>query len=87
VQWLRRLGASVYVNPGSVGLSYDHSQPEDDFRFDSWAAYALLETDEDGATEIALRRVPFDHREVIEVLRMSGMPHGDTSTWRWEPRA
>lgn len=87
VQWLRRLGASVYVNPGSVGLSYDHSQPEDDFRFDAWAAYALVETDDGGATEIALRRVPFDHREVIEVLRTSGMPHADTSTWRWEPRA
>jgi predicted phosphodiesterase len=87
VQWLRRLCASVYVNPGSVGLSYDHSQPEDDFRFDPWAAYALLETDEGGATEIALRRVPFDYREVIETLRTSDMPYAEPSIWRWEPRA
>jgi predicted phosphodiesterase len=87
LQWLRRLGSSVFVNPGSVGLSYDHDQPEDDFRFDPWAAYALLTVDEAGSTEIAFRRVPFDRREVISALEESGMPHGDDSTWRWEPQA
>jgi len=87
LQWMRRLGPSVFVNPGSVGLSYDHSQPEDDVRFDSWAAYALVTTDEGGAVEVAFRRVPFDHREVIEVLVSGGMPYADTFTRRWEPRA
>src|SRR5207247_9230571 len=87
LQWMRRLGPSVFVNPGSVGLSYDHSQPEDDVRFDSWAAYALVTTDEGGAVEVAFRRVPCDHREVIEVLVSGGMPYAGTFTRRSAPRA
>lgn len=33
-QWSRRLGDSYFVNPGSVGLAYDHHQPEETFRAD-----------------------------------------------------
>ena len=29
LQWLRRYGDSTFVNPGSVGLAYDHAQPDD----------------------------------------------------------
>jgi predicted phosphodiesterase len=85
VQWQRRFGGTVYLNPGSVGLGFDHDQPEDDLRFDPWASYAIV-TVEDGATEIGFRRVPFDHREVVAATRETGMPHADWYDWRWEPR-
>ena len=49
LQFVRRRGATLWVNPGSVGLSYDHEQPEDDFRFDPWAAYGLVVTAEEAA--------------------------------------
>ena len=41
-QWARRLGERYYVNPGSVGLAYDHHQPEESFRADPCAEYAVL---------------------------------------------
>ena len=36
-QQVRRLGATFFFNPGSVGLAYNHNQPEDAFRLDPWA--------------------------------------------------
>lgn len=43
VPQLRRVGAAIYVNPGSVGLGYDLNQPQDDFWIDPWAAYAIVD--------------------------------------------
>ena len=68
----RSCGASErawYVNPGSVGLGYDHLQPEDDFRFDAWASYAIVE-----AASVEFHRVPFDLEELTAVTRASGLP-------------
>jgi predicted phosphodiesterase len=81
VPQLRRVRESVYVNPGSVGLGYDHLQPEDDFRFDPWASYAILERG-----SVDFRRVPFDAEQVIRATRASGIPYGEEGLWRWEPR-
>jgi len=69
VPQLRRVGDAFYVNPGSVGLGYDHLQPEDDFRFDAWASYAIIE-----AASAEFHRVPFDLDELAAVTRASGMP-------------
>ena len=85
LQWLRRHGASTFVNPGSVGLSYDHVQPDDDLRVDAFAAYARIETG-DGRLEIAFRRVPFDGDAVISAIRSSGIPHADSLVTQWQPR-
>jgi len=82
LQYLRRYGASVFVNPGSVGLSYDHVQPDDDFRFDSFAAYARVDVD-DGRIEIAFRRVPFERGAVVAAIEESGMPHADDFAAQW----
>src|SRR6266540_3586623 len=49
LQWLRRFGDSVFVNPGSVGLGYDHEQAEDDVQFDAFGAYAGLPSRPAGA--------------------------------------
>ena len=82
LQWQRRYGATTFFNPGSVGLSYDHVQPADDFRFDHFAAYAVLSV-EDGRTELAFRRVPFDVAEVHGALEASGIPSLDVDLQRW----
>ncbi len=81
VPQLRRVGDALYVNPGSVGLGYDHLQPDNDFRFDPWASYAIL----DGGT-VEFHRVPFDVEEFAHVTRASGLPFGDEGLWGWQPR-
>jgi predicted phosphodiesterase len=85
LQWLRRYGASTFVNPGSVGLSYDHVQPDDDLRIDAFAAYARIETGE-GRLEVAFRRVPFNRDDVISAIASSGIPHADSLAAQWQPR-
>lgn len=84
LQWLRRYGASTFVNPGSVGLSYDRVQPDDDLRIDAFAAYARIDADDD-RLEIAFRRVPFERAAVLEAIAKSGMPHADSLTAEWQP--
>jgi predicted phosphodiesterase len=69
VPQLRRVGEAWYVNPGSVGLGYDHLQPDDDFRFDAWASYAIVE-----AASVEFHRVPFDLDELDRVTRAARMP-------------
>ncbi len=73
LQYLRRVGLRTFVNPGSVGLSYDHEQPEESLRFDPWAAYAVVTT-EPGAVELSFRRVPFDPGDVLRAIEKSGIP-------------
>jgi predicted phosphodiesterase len=65
----RRVGDAVYVNPGSVGCGYDHRQPDDDFWFDPWASYAIV----DGRS-VEFHTVPFDLDELDAVTRTAAMP-------------
>lgn len=85
LQWLRRYGSSIFVNPGSVGLSYDHVQPDDDLRIDAFAAYARIETGE-GRLEISFRRVPFEREAVISAAASSGIPHAESLAAQWRSR-
>jgi predicted phosphodiesterase len=85
LQWLRRFGQSTFVNPGSVGLSYDHAQPEGDFLLDAFAAYARLDVAED-RFEIAFRRVPFARDDVLGAVAASGMPHAESTIAQWRSR-
>jgi predicted phosphodiesterase len=86
LQWLRRYGASTFLNPGSVGLAYDHAQPDDtdDLRVDAIAEYARLDVDGD-RLQIAFCRIPFDRDAVLAAIDASGMPYaGDLrAAWRW----
>lgn len=82
LQFLRRIGRSVFVNPGSVGFSYDHEQPDDGFRLDPWAAYAVVETDGD-TIGVAFRRVPFDPGAVVAALQASGVPNAERAIAMW----
>ena len=85
LQWLRRYGESTFVNPGSVGLSYDHAQPEDDFRLDAFAAYARLDI-ADERFEIAFRRVPFDRDRLLRAIAESGIPDAESTIAQWRSR-
>jgi predicted phosphodiesterase len=82
LQFVRRCGDATFLNPGSVGLSYDHAQPEDAMRFDPWAAYAVVEP-ADGLPSIEFRRVPFDAEAVAAAIEASGLPDKSrASGWR-----
>jgi putative phosphoesterase len=75
-QWTREIDRALYVNPGSVGLVYDHHQPEDSVRFDAVAQYAILYVSESGAG-VDFRQVPYSLTELREALLRSGRPHAD----------
>jgi predicted phosphodiesterase len=82
--YVRRIGATLVLNPGSVGLGYDHGQAPETLRFDSWAAWTVVTTG-GGRFSIELRRTPFDAREVADAHRTSGMPYGDDYARSWAP--
>jgi predicted phosphodiesterase len=81
LQWTRRCGPAYFVNPGSVGLAYDHHQPEESFRADALAEFAILTLD--GAVEVEFRRVPFDRAAVLKAIETSGMPHPEPAARLW----
>ena len=84
-QWARRLGDRYFVNPGSVGLAYDHHQPEESFRADPFAEYAVLTVNGDGFG-VEFRRVPFDADDVLRAIEASGMPHPEPAARFWRQR-
>jgi predicted phosphodiesterase len=72
-QFVRRRGGSTFLNPGSVGLSYDHATIEEAERFDPWAAWAVVEVG-DGRLSIEFRRAPFDPAAVADAIEGSSLP-------------
>jgi len=84
LQWLRRYGDSTFLNPGSIGLAYDHAQPGDaeDLRVDACAEYARIHV-EDDRIEIAFRRLPFERGAVLRAIDESGIPHADSLRAAW----
>lgn len=78
MQFIRHFGRTFHFNPGSVGVAYRHDQPDDHFRLDSWAEYALLSS---GAGKLSLefRRIPFDVPLLVSVYKSSGRPFADSS--------
>ncbi len=82
LQFLLRHGGSLHVNPGSVGLAYDHDLPEDAISFDPWAQYALVSVEE-GRLGIDFRRVPFNPSKVVAAIEAGGRPHGEPFAAQW----
>jgi len=74
VQFVRHLGETFHFNPGSVGVAYRHRQPDDTFRLDPWAEYAVL-TAGNRALALEFRRVPFDVQALMRVYLDSCRPH------------
>jgi predicted phosphodiesterase len=74
LQQIRRLGDTLFFNPGSAGFAYSHQQPEENFKADPWAEYALL-TYEDGRIGLEFRRVPYSAEALVQVYLDSGRPY------------
>jgi putative phosphoesterase len=74
-QW-RRLDNAWYFNPGSVGLAYNWRLPDEQFRVDPWADYAIV-TSEGEQIGVEFRHVPLDIDELVRVIRASGKPDSE----------
>src|SRR5262249_49973031 len=74
LQWTRKLGDALYVNPGSVGVSYDrHPDPPVLRPLAEWA----LATFADGADGIEFRQVPYAVEDFRAAAERSGRPFAD----------
>ena len=72
LQWTRRIGDALYVNPGSVGVSYDrHPDPPVLRALAEWA----LVTVEDGAVAVEFRQVPYAIDDFRAAAERSGRPY------------
>jgi predicted phosphodiesterase len=82
LQWTRRLGSAVFVNPGSVGLAYDRHQPPEDFRTTPIAEYAVLHADAAGVA-VEFRRVPYDLDRLLAAASEGGRPDAAEYAGLW----
>ena len=74
LQWTRRIEAGIYVNPGSVGLSYDrHPDPPILRALAEWA----LVTVTDGVVAVEFRQVPYSVEDARAAAERSGRPYAD----------
>jgi predicted phosphodiesterase len=74
LQWTCRIGDAIYVNPGSVGVSYDrHPDPPVLRPFAEWG----LVTVADGTVGIEFRQVPYSVDDFRAVAKRSGRPYAE----------
>lgn len=73
LQMVRRLGETLVVNAGSVGLPRHHARPGESYVNPPWAEWATIE-DSDGNLSVQLRRTPLDVDMMITDAERSGMP-------------
>jgi predicted phosphodiesterase len=83
IQFIRHFDRTFHFNPGSVGFAYRHNQPEDHFRADPWAEYAVL-TSITGRLSLEFRRVNFDVAALIDVYHSSGRPYAEVSIAQYD---
>jgi putative phosphoesterase len=82
-QQIRRNGGLFFFNPGSVGFAFNANQPDDSFRYDHWAEYAILTT-ENSQTNLEFRKIPFDVEKLIHIYRESGRPFADDAIAQYQ---
>ncbi len=80
LQWTRRIGDALYVNPGSVGISYDRHS--DSLALRPLAEWALV-TLENGAAAVEFRQIPYSVEDVQAAALRSGRPHADEWAAQW----
>jgi predicted phosphodiesterase len=85
LQQLRRVGDSLFFNPGSVGLAWNRHQPANPPLADPWADYAVLTAD---TTTLAVefRRVPYDIDAFVRIIGSSGIPDAGALAARYSRR-
>lgn len=76
LQFVRRLGDSLHLNPGSVGSAYAAGATVRNQLIDPWAEYAVLDV-EDDRFGLEFRRVPYDVGAYLRAVRDRGLPHAD----------
>jgi putative phosphoesterase len=80
LQWTRRIGDALYINPGSVGISYDrHADPLVLRPLAEWA----LVTVADGSVAVEFRQVPYAVEDVRDAAERSGRPYADEWAAQW----
>jgi predicted phosphodiesterase len=72
LQWTRQIGDALYVNPGSVGVSYDRYTDPPVLR--PLAEWALV-TVSDGTVAVEFRQVPYAVEDFRAAAKRSGRPH------------
>jgi putative phosphoesterase len=80
LQWTRRIGDALYVNPGSVGISYDRHA--DSLALRPLAEWALV-TIENGSVAVEFRQVSYSVEDVQAAALRSGRPHADEWAAQW----
>jgi predicted phosphodiesterase len=85
MQFVRRLDDTFFFNPGSVGRAFNRYQPEDDFRNDPWAEYAILTTTSEHVA-LEFRRLPYSAEEMIEIILNSGRPYAEQAASEYRAR-
>jgi hypothetical protein len=73
LQQIRQLTETFFFNPGSVGLACNYELPEERFRREPWAEYAILSA-ADGVVSLEFRKVPLPMETLREALATSGHP-------------
>lgn len=71
-QWTRRIGGSLFINPGSVGLP-DRGLPAE-VRIPLIAEYALVNIDESGIS-VEFRHPPYSYGQLERHIAESGHPY------------
>jgi predicted phosphodiesterase len=80
LQWTRRIGNALYVNPGSVGISYDrHEDPPVLRPLAEWA----LVTATGETVGVEFRQVPYSVEDVRAASGRSGRPYADEWAAQW----
>jgi len=83
LQWTRRIGDALYVNPGSVGISYDrHADP---LVLRPLAEWALVTVAED-TLAVEFRQVRYALEDVRTAAKRSGRPYADEWAAQWSAR-
>lgn len=85
LQFIRQLGDTFFFNPGSVGVAYDHQQPDGVVQVFPWAEYAIL-TVEGGLTSLEFRRVPLDTQSLVRTILSSGRPYAESMAAQHQTR-
>ncbi|HET8751201.1 MAG TPA: metallophosphoesterase family protein [Gaiellaceae bacterium] len=80
LQWTRGIGDALYVNPGSVGLSYDRHAEQLVVR--ALAEWALV-TVSDGAVAVEFRQAPYSVEAFRSAANRSGRPYTDDWAAQW----
>lgn len=81
-QWTRRIDGALFVNPGSVGLAYDHHQTSTEFKTRPIAEYALVITDGLGLA-VEFRNVPYSPEASDAAAIANGRPYADEQVAQW----